>query len=747
MARGRQTLVPTLPRGVSENLLAPAEVAGRIHNFVPTPDGTLRAVVGPAEYVPTYEGADAAFGTFALVGGWGLHHALINGGRRSVLLMHGTTSDNSDATIYEHRGWRVGQGSTTGLGWTPIVGPVSGAMYNYTCPETDDRAGFLTQFVSTPNGVVMVPQGGRAFFYDGEIVAPLGYAQRPGAVQGLGPTSTRTSEAAFETSGYNLAGRHQPQCFGNNRIGSLVFQAVNAGTTAADSNPLGAVLQQTSRRAVQQWVDLWGNLSPASPESDAVRLPKEDNLTKDRRVAGEEPGEALRKQVVWTGVQKGPERTVARILGLTKDLENSGDPRYYEAPGDTTVALTAFATIPDNSVTIWADNVPDTWLNTPVTNVDPVPLFRLGALAFGRLWVANWPGEEGAIRPSLPGRWGTFEQGGTIFPDPSAEVTGLLTVPDGLIVTTEQSTFLVTLNDEGQGFLARTLSRRAGCVSPNSMQVLPNGTAVWLGREGFYACDGSTVALVSQTINNEVMRRINRGRWRRAVAAVDVLTGEYRCWVPIGATADNNLCVIFDGKNWRTRDDVKAKAVCTTEDHRGMMLALGTVEMADDSSRLNVWALDHAARASVQPAARAAVFETTWMRMPGRERGSAHDVEWWLRATSNSLQGSLTVCRDWKEHPVIETHADVSLVSDEDANLFWGSTALGGSYTEELRSRQSVANHWTARRPYWYRADVHVPDAEVVKYTLRVTGDVDVVGLTHSDNTSVFNGASRPAKR
>lgn len=741
MAGARRQQTPTFPRGASENLFAPTDVAGRIHNFVVTPDGSLRSVVGPAEYTPKYEGVDASFGSFTVSDAYGIHHALLHGGRRSVLLCH------FNGGIYEHRGWLVGTGASSNLGWYLLIAPTG--QYAYAPPEADDRSGFLTQFVSTPGGVVIVPQGGRAFFYDGEIVAPLGYAEQPGPPQGTNPSLEQSAANVWTAYGRVLDGRGQPQAFGFNRFGPLLHTPV-AAAASGDSNPYGAVLQKCARRARTQWVDLWGNLSPASAESDAVVFQSEQNITKDRKNDNQEPGGALRKQIPWYGIDQGPDRTVGRILALTKDLENSGDPNYYVAPADTAVSLSAFATIPDNRQKIWMDNVADVWLQVPMQEVAPVPTFRLATMAFGRLWIANWPGNEGAVRPSLPGRWGTFPVDAEIYPDPAAEVTGLLAVAQGLIVCTEQSTFIIENNDGGDGFRARTLSGRAGCVSPNSMQVLPGGRAIWLGREGWYLCDGATVEMVSQDINNEVMRRINRGRWRRATAAFDTRSGEYRCWVALNGSRTNNLCVVFDGAGWRTRDDVQAKDVCVTQDHRSLMLAAGVVPVTDDTGSFDhtsVWVLDHEARGLRYPQARTAVFETAWMRVPGEQRGSAHDAQFWLRATSNTTFGTVNVYRDWKEHPSIETHTDVSLKADEDANLFWAATALAGTYTEELRSRTAVANHWTARRPFWYRLDTHVPDCEVWKVELRVTGDVDLVGVGHSENMSGFNGASKPAKR
>lgn len=739
---------PEAPRGATDLVLAPPEVAGRIHNFVQTDDNTLRAVVGPAAYVPLeYEGEDQLQGVFTLTDGWGIAHTVIHGGQRPILLAH------LNGGIYEHQGWTVVPGSSVTRGWTLLIGTDAAASYQYDPPEADDRTGFLTQFVATPTGFVIIPQGGRAFFYDGDIVAPLGYAEVPGPPSGLGATTYRSGSNATAVGGFVIQGRSQPTALGNNRVGTLQYNALEPNQGSDAANPHGGVLQKTSRRVVVQWVDVWGNVSAPSPPSDILTVPREENLTKARKGHQQEPVEALRHQMVWTGVQTGRDATVGRIIGVTKDLESAGDPRYFAAPADTGTSLTAFATLPDNSQTVWADNIPDGWLLVPVPEVDPVPQFRLGVMAFGRLWIANWPGQEGFIRPSAPGRWGTFPANTELAPDPNGlEITGMVKVTSGLIICTEVSTYLVTPNDEGTGFRSRTINTTAGCVSPNSMAVLPDGMAVWLGREGWYGCDGERVELLSQDINRSIVRDLNRARWRRAVAAVDPRTGEYRCWVPTRGSRDNNICVVFKDGIWRTRDDVDAKAVCTTADHRGAVLALGTVptvDTTDDSTAdsFAVWVLDHAALGVVVPVEREAVFESVWLRNPGTTRGSGESVEFMLRATNSSTKGTIEVMRDWKEYPVLETHTDIGLAAPDEVGVFWGTATLDSTYSDDLRTQTQVPTHWTRRRPYWERADMHVPDCETYKVRLRVTGDVDIVGLRTTNTTKRHNGASRPGRR
>lgn len=752
------------PRAVTDLVFSEDGLAGRIHNMVVTDDGTLRTVVGPCEYVPSDYEDQADFGSplFERAGVdqacWGVTHGLITGRQRSVLLAHAYDNVSDGGGIWEFRGWNIGVNST--WGWTELIGPTVAAEYQISLPLVDE-AGFLTQFVPTPMGIVIVPQGSRAFFYDGEVVAPLGYDRAPGTPQGHGPslaqvdsTVASTTDNMWAYDGYSYAGRNQPRAFGFNRVGTLQHQALAPGTAPEDSNPLGGILQKTTRRAKVQFIDLWGNLSPASPASEAVVLPKEDNLSTNRNLE-EEPVEALRKQILWSSIATGRDGTVGRKILLTKNLEVSGDPLYYEASGDSSVMLTSFATIPNNTQDLWPDNIEDGWLFQVEREVDPVPMFRLAEVAMGRLWVANWPGGEGFVRPSLPGRYGTFGVNEEILPDPAGgEITGLLRVQAGLIVCTELSSFIIEPNDNGDGFRARTLNATAGCVSPNTMATLPSGIAIWLGREGFYASDGSNVKLISQDINKAYIRRINRGRWRRACAAVDTRSKEYRCWVPLSGSSTNNLCLVFDGQGWRTRDDVVADAVCVTRDHRAAMLAAGTVNVTGTESQgsegthYSLWVLDHETLAyKDQPAPITAVFETAWLRgASSADVVTFESVDFWLRATS-SADGTVEVYRDWLEYPVHHTRDDVKLMSPNDPQTLWGTAALDGTYNDALRSKQAVPYAWTTRRPYWFKVDTSAYGAETIRVSLQVTGDLDVVGLRFQNLVPTQAGTDKPSWR
>ena len=195
---------------------------------------------------------------------------------------------------------------------------------------------------------------------------------------------------------------------------------------------------------------------------------------------------------------------------------------------------------------------------------------------------------------------------------------------------------------------------------------------------GEYRCaipvDGEKIYPVSRDIKDNVMRRINAGYHIKACAAVDVKMGEYRCAIPVDGSTKNNLTVVFDGKNWREREDVHMRAVCVTRDHRSYMLALGYADVIDSSTmpptsipdRASVWVMDHEGRAVMEAESHEGIVETHWLKPASSFRRSTPlRVKIWLKET---IKGKLSVevFRDWRDYPVVETAVSPDLYPTDD---------------------------------------------------------------------------------
>ncbi len=684
----------------SSRLILPEDVGARVDNMYLTEEGTLRSVWGPVPYVPDY---GSGYPTYTNMKG--VFHARVgNDGERDLLI----TQDNDKIRVFE--GWNA----ATGTPWRNLIAPGGTAAKFNADFGSDDKPRFPCQFESTPNGVVIIPSGesSRAFFYDGDAVLPLGYASSPSVPVGLSPKSA--DDDWYNHTGVTMAvGGTVPSTFGQGRVGSVALDAVGTAQSGR--------INKGSYRAAVQWLDRWGNLSPLSGRSGPVIIPAVDA---DAIAATTGTADDNLHQIMWTSIQPGPDGTVGRILCRTQDEINSGTTKLFEVPAYVEHGFLSPATLPDNVTFSFPDNVADGWLvREPVEPVAVSP-FKLYTLAFGRGWAANFDGDPGKLHPTMPGRWGTFLENEEIYPDPrGAEITGLCQVPEGLLVFTENTTFLVTVSYGGDGFQTRTIHPSVGCVAPSSIGMMPDGTAMWLGREGFFGYQGGQIALLSGDIDREV-RSFNRSRLLQAVAAVDVREGKYRCWVAANGSQQNNVCWQYDASGWTQRDDVEAAGVCVTQDHRHYMIAVGRAQESGQSPTEGVWLLDHQVQSWV-PTPRASMVQTSWLRAPySQTRGSPLTVYLWLREMESGTI-NVEVERDWRAE-VTQT-ATAPLHPADDFPPFWTTDNLGGVDAD------GDFLTWKHRRPYWTRVDIFVPSAEVFRLKITHTGAWEFIGMSFDE--------------
>ena len=792
---GSKTLGPYILRAQAGKLVLPNEVAQKIENLVPMEEGTLRTVTGPAALVDAQVRAqgDAVLGTpssiswsrprsqpdgaalssgvasYSIVYNEALHgvfHCRLQNDERDVLLLH------TGAELWEFTGWH--------RNWRKLISAPAegigtrGSLKNTTQPQ------FPTQFVSTGTGVVIVPQNYRCYFYDGFKIAPLGFSRKPSPPHGLGPRSTGAKMNEFaqgvNDAGYTHDGTRYGYAFypgsttripspgkddtsenlqfnagmtagfGQCHVGSittLTFDAsafkLDGSTTleAADAIDSGW-LNHGEYRCRVQYVDMFGNLSPISDPSASIALDFQPSAIPKTNDAGSKAqivsAQRVLKQVAWTNIPTGPDHCKGRILYRSKDLLNSGSADYFSLPQDAMGVDVAFATLPDNVTTMYPDNISDGQLRAKAREIDPVPQFKLAELAFGRLWVGNFKNDPGMIRPSAPGRWGTFPAEQEISPDPGGgEITGLKQTNQGLLAFTRQSCFLVEASDDGKAFRSSPVSSEVGCFAPSSVIGLPTGVTIWLGKDGFYSFDGTKISYISEQLR-KLLRRTTKSRLLQAVAAYDSRSREYRCWISIDGSETNNLCCTYDGQGWRTRTDMEAMAVCTTQDHREYMIVAGRV--AGDTGFDGPYVLDHthnradfSLTSSIDE--REALIETNWIQgQSSKVRTTAHVVNLWLRETEDA-DLTIEVLRDWRNQ-VVET-TTTSRYSKEDVPSFYGTTPLGAKGAA-----------FVDRRPYWTRAQIYVPSNETFKVRIRGTGMWEFVGLEFMVSPRDRGGAMTP---
>ena len=773
--KGRRQRDPVFPRGQSDGLILSDDLAHEIRNMYPTDEGSLRAVWGPATYVPlkttiTDDGIVLARAgnappsvlknappgsplkttdeTLPVYGRTqhGIHHSLLFGGERSVLLLH------TGNELWEFRGWT--------RNWRQLLSNPRGSHGIKDTLRNDTSARFPTQFENTGNGIVIVPQEGRAYFYDGHSIVPLGFTRKPTAPIGRGPGSsamgTRTGDgiAGSNDTGYAHSGLYAAKDayirsgmtygFGPCRVGTPnpYFTDVEGAKFSA------GLLEEGEWRCKVQYIDKFGNLSALSEPSEPITVRRQGaelgDAANQSDIADDIPwkGTSSRSQVdvdylklqfAWTGIPTGPKHCVGRILYRTMDVKNAGTAKYFQLPQDTSPTFTGFASLPDNVTTTYPDNISDGLLGVEAQNIIPTPQFRLCRAAFGRLFVANLHGDEGRILYSLPGRWGTFQMGDSMYPDATGgQITGLWRCDQGLLAFTHSSTFLIQASGDGSSFRPIPISQEIGCDAPNSIQTLADGSVLWLSQSGFYMYDGQQVQFASSDLTR-LFKKITLGRLPQACSMLDPTTLEYRCWVSINGSQENNLCITYSGDGWRTRDDVLARDACVTQDHRAYPLIAGQVK---DFRKSGVFLLDHMGNkndTNLQEAisTREAEIETVWLKgTDSKQKGTIPSIYLWFRETEKS-QLNIEVMRDWRED-VVET-VQVNTYSTVDVPSFWGEAKLGQSGAKFRR-----------RRPYWSRAQIYLPSSESFKLRIKGTGMWEFVGLSYDDAPRSFGNAQLP---
>ena len=793
---GKRTKSPphTL-RVASGKIFTPAELAERIHNFARTEENTLKSAPGIIPYcprIPGMDGADTSPDLEALhvaeeiisnvyaedsydvktfqVGGpdetsipiHGIFHARLNRGQRDILLVQRGDS------ILVHKGYTQS--------WRVLIGPsvlndLSVEASLETSAYDSPKVRFPTQFLATPTGIVIVPQGEIdpcAYFYDGEVVLPLGYRETPGSPTILGPSSRgdedwTTNEEAFsirQETRERDSTDYKHEFFGSGSIGTI--QTMPDGNhKKPDKLELGVGhLEPGSWQGAIQWVDYWGNLSPVSPRSAAVEL---DYRASTWTAGGKRPypPSYLRHSFHWSDISVGRRGTVGRTLFRTRDTINSGTRKLFAIPSTSMssvgeIALAGFSTITENISTDYPDNHPDMSLTSEPKSIIPIPKFRLCELAFGRMWIGNFYSDPGMIRHSRLGTWGTFEFGSDIIPDAKNQITGMKATQGGLLVFTEASSYLVRPNAENSAFTSATISSQVGCVAPDSIQTMPDGSVVWLGHNYFYRYDGEKIAPISEEIQHET-RRINGARAPQACAAVERKKNEYMCWVAVDESDTNNLCFAFDGKGWKTRNGENFQAVCESMDHRGYIIGAGvpagqflgytttsvyktgntppSASDADSETASNlekieialpgtnkvypdVWVLDHE-WLDFEINRDNPFIETSWINALQEGRSTPLTVKVWLRETSTQEELEVDIYRDWRKNAVVDT-IKLDLHSNTDKPATWGSD----EGDEALHTLLDATDTYISkRRPFWVRKDIFIPSCKSFKLIFRRTKD------------------------
>ena len=339
-----------------------------------------------------------------------------------------------------------------------------------------------------------------------------------------------------------------------------------------------------------QYEDLFGNLSRFSAPSEPVAIHSnqadpfrsvnlegfDKALGAEGRIASFKKGaqgteiDDLTRRFLVRGGGDAPEQTVAIRIYRTADTKHvDNTPRFL-------------ARVPGSSQFAYDDNKSDSELGVPWSETVETPVFKVACSHQGRLIVGNLSADPGAVRQSVPGLPGTFNKDDIIYPDAGgAEITGLVSHNGVLLVFTENAMYQISADFRSP----QPLSLGVGCVAPRSINAMPDGTLMWLGRDGFYGMRriGDIVRL-SQPIDKAFKSDVNDSRMHLAVSTIDAESKEYRCALAASGDYENKLIFCFDGKYWRRQTlGVHIADMCGTKDWRQYTLAIGSDPREDST--------------------------------------------------------------------------------------------------------------------------------------------------------------------
>ena len=302
-----------------------------------------------------------------------------------------------------------------------------------------------------------------------------------------------------------------------------------------------------------------------SPMSEPVNASW--TLLTDATAPGETPetrvinadGNARKYGVLLTGLEPGPDGTVARRIYRTKNkkdgLTGAGDIYYYVTQID------------DNTTTQYLDAIPDNELVNPAPSVsDSVAIsssYKYGATWNGSTWLAGGdvlPTRLIYSKQGLPEQFGAFDffdvgvrEGGAI--------TALFPYYDVLLVFRENAIDAVFTGTNG--YTCTTINQTIGTLATGSIVLIPTVGVMFMNKDGFYIVSGglrggaSLQVSPASIMTEKEMARVNVNALCRASATYSDKEKEYWCMYPVDGNTENTHGMVYNNvtNQWAFRGD------------------------------------------------------------------------------------------------------------------------------------------------------------------------------------------------
>lgn len=515
------------------------------------PDSIARRIVnlGPIEEEPLALGnlgqltlQDPKAGSFSTRIDGMIHVDLFDGANQCTLV-------RSNTTIKRHQGWtRSYETVATGISYDP----------NQPYPDVMLQCNGRVIWSNGIDRPLVIDVRGTS----GRLVTPLGFDMVPSRPKVRGP-SQKKGEVIDPTS-------NDPMPLPPNYEGYVAFGSI--GSVSQMNGEDGNLLDGAWYYFVQ-FEDVHGNLSPLSPASQPVTLmqasagylnPQSADYTRMNSL------DSLTRQFVVSTNDVGEEHVAAVRLYRTQDTKHNGNTAYL------------LSRITGRQKFTYPDNVSDAQLvaGELAEEYAVCPLFKVGCIHDGRLIAANTSTDPSKVWWSEPGAVGTFRATSWAVPDQNGSITAVASHAGYLWVFTASRLYRLELSEEG--VTITPASTALGCLAPQSVCELADGSLVWLSQRGFVRMSGGSIASISDNIG-DMMMGLSRGRAGRAVAAVDPRSGCYLAAIPTQERGWNDRWVVFDPQynGWREINQGFYPSVFARMDNRaGDLLIAGLVSGA-----------------------------------------------------------------------------------------------------------------------------------------------------------------------
>lgn len=162
----------------------------------------------------------------------------------------------------------------------------------------------------------------------------------------------------------------------------------------------------------------------------------------------------------------------------------------------------------------------------------------------------------------------------------AGEITVMREFRNTLVVFKRRGVFMIMSDGQG-GFQQKTVSRRHGCASPNSVREVPGLGLVFADDNGVYALAGSlqeadnpaAVTRIDGGLGDTWKWKINRSALMNAWGEVYHHKNEYWLSVPYGGVPDNKMVLVYHylTGTWSFRPNMNVACMVETHDHRGYL--------------------------------------------------------------------------------------------------------------------------------------------------------------------------------